>query len=88
MPIIHIGPTCARRGCAYPVWKDDLCNRCWRLAEFICKPPRLFVYEPLHGYSDDRDAVELPWARWEQEAGARGMTVADLLAKTPQGPFS
>ncbi len=37
----------------------------------------MFAYEPLHGYRDDRDAVELPWERLE-ESGGRGL--ADLFA--------
>ena len=83
MPIAYIGPTCARRGCSYPIWKDELCNRCWRLARFMEKPPALFAYEPLNGFSDARDAVELPWERWEEEAKERGIGVPDLLAERP-----
>lgn len=88
MPIAYIGPTCARRGCTYPIWKDALCNRCWRLARFIEKPPELFAYEPLNGYSDPRDAVALPWERWEQDARERGVAVADLLAERPAADSS
>ena len=44
------------------------------------KDPRLFAYEPLHGYSDERDAVALPWARWEAQARSQDRSVADLLA--------
>ncbi|HEV2769991.1 MAG TPA: hypothetical protein VGV40_07400 [Solirubrobacteraceae bacterium] len=41
----------------------------------------MFAYEPLHGYRDRRDAVELPWRRWEQEAQARGVAIADIVAE-------
>ena len=67
MPIAYTGPTCARRDCARPVWKDALCVRCWRLARLFGKDPRLFAYEPLEGWTDDRDAVALPWERLERE---------------------
>ena len=40
----------------------------------------MFAYEPLRGYRDDRDAVELPWEDWAQEASARGRGVADLFS--------
>jgi len=43
----------------------------------------MFAYEPLDRYKDDRDAVELPWERWEQEARHRGGGVADLFAGAP-----
>jgi hypothetical protein len=59
------------------------------------KDKELFAYEPLHGYSDDGDAVELPWQRWELEASARGLGLADLFAEAlpadrfgPQGGVS
>jgi hypothetical protein len=61
VPITSIGPACARRGCSFPLWKDTLCNRCWRLATMFGKDPLLFAYQPLDGYRDERDAVELPW---------------------------
>ena len=61
MPIAITGPVCARRGCTFPQWKDTLCNRCWRLAFMFGKDPLLFAYQPLDGYRDERDAVELPW---------------------------
>ena len=41
----------------------------------------MFAYEPVDGYRNDRDAVELPWERWEDEAGAQGKTVVDLIAE-------
>ncbi len=83
MPIVYSGRLCARRGCRCPVWKDLLCVYCWRLARFMGKDPRMLAYEPLHGYGDDRDAVELPWERWEREAAARGGGVVDLFAEAP-----
>ncbi len=82
MPIISSGDVCARRGCQAPAWSDRLCARCWRLARFIGKDPEMFVYEPLNGYRDERDAVELPWDAWGEEAGARGSSVADLFAES------
>jgi hypothetical protein len=78
-----VGPLCARRDCARSVFKDGLCTRCWRLARMFGKDPALFAYEPLGPYRDPRDAVELPWEEWEREAGARGVTVAELLAAPP-----
>jgi hypothetical protein len=83
MPIVHIGPTCARRGCTRPDWKDGLCSRCWRLAHLFGKDPQLFAYEPLDGYRDARDSVALPWERWEEQAAALGVALADLLARQP-----
>ena len=83
MPIVHIGSTCARRGCARPDWKDGLCSRCWRLGHLFGRDPRLFAYEPLDGYGDERDAVALPWERWEQRARAEGVPLADLIAQPP-----
>ena len=44
----------------------------------------MFAYEPLDGYRDERDAVELPWEHWEQQAGARG--VVDLFAEPAREP--
>ncbi len=41
----------------------------------------MFAYAPADGYSDDRDAVELPWSVWDQRAQARGGGVADLFAE-------
>jgi hypothetical protein len=73
VPITSIGPVCARRGCSFPLWKDTLCNRCWRLATMFGKDPLLFAYQPLDGYRDERDAVELPWE-----------ALAGLLADRPQ----
>jgi len=81
MPITLVGPLCARRGCRRPDWKDGLCHACWRLAHLFGKDPRLFAYEPLRGYADERDAVALPWARWEAQARSEGRSVADLLAQ-------
>jgi hypothetical protein len=74
-----VGQVCARRGCQRPQWKDGLCVRCWRFAELFGKDPRLLAYVPLGGYRDQRDAVELPWGEWEQEADARGVDIVDLL---------
>jgi hypothetical protein len=61
-----------------------MCHACGRLAHLFGKDPQMFAYEPLHGYRDHRDAVELPWDRWEQEARARELAVADLLAQAPE----
>ncbi|MGI8440698.1 MAG: hypothetical protein ACR2NV_11000 [Thermoleophilaceae bacterium] len=47
------------------------------------KDPHMFAYEPLHGWGHDRDAVELPWERWEQEAATSGRGVVDLFAEPP-----
>ena len=55
-------------------------------AHLFAKDVRLFAYEPLDGYRDERDAVELPWERWEQEAGARGGGVVDLFAEPSRDP--
>ena len=84
VPIVYTGSSCARRGCTRPDWKDGLCNRCWRLARMFGKDPALFAYEPLDGWRDARDAVALPWDRWEREARARGVALADLLAAAPE----
>jgi hypothetical protein len=85
VPIVFTGSTCARRGCSRPDWKDGLCSRCWRLARLFGKDPSLFAYEPLDGYADPRDAVELPWDRLEAQARARGVGIADLLGEGPAG---
>ena len=77
---MRIGPTCVRRGCERPPWKDALCCRCRRLGQLFGKDPRMFAYEPLGGYLDERDAVELPWERWQEEAGVRGRDIASLFA--------
>jgi hypothetical protein len=82
VPIAFTGSTCARRDCTRPVWSDGLCGRCWRLAKLFGKDPRMFAYEPLNGYADERDAVALPWERLEREAAARGIGVADFLASS------
>jgi hypothetical protein len=74
-----VGRVCARRGCRRPHWKDGLCNRCWRFAKLFGKDPRLLAYVPLGGYTDQRDAVQLPWDDWEREAGSRGIGLLDLL---------
>jgi len=84
--VVTSGKVCARRGCGRPIWKDALCVRCWRLCHLFGKDVRLFAYEPLDGYRDERDAVELPWERWEQEAGARGGGVVDLFAEPSRDP--
>jgi hypothetical protein len=81
VPITFVGPLCARRGCGRPHWKDGLCARCWRFAELFGKDPRMLAYKPLDGYADGRDAVELPWEQWEEEARARGVDVVDLLVE-------
>jgi hypothetical protein len=31
------------------------------------KDPRLFAYEPLHGYRHETDTVPLPWDHLEQD---------------------
>lgn len=82
VPIISSGDVCARRDCQAPVWSDRLCARCWRLARFIGKDPGMFVYEPLNGYRDERDAVELPWDAWGEEARTRGGSVADMFSES------
>ena len=83
MPIVSMGPYCARRGCRGPAWQDELCPACWRLARMFGKDPKMFAFVPLHGYADDRDAVELPWDRLGEEAEARDISVADVLAEKP-----
>jgi hypothetical protein len=85
MPITFIGPVCARPGCRRPPWKDRLCANCWRLARLFSKDVEMFAYQPLHGYRDDRDAVELPWELWERDADARGLGLAELFAEAPGG---
>ena len=45
----------------------------------------MFAYEPVDGYRDERDAVELPWEKWETEAVSRGESVVDLFTK-PEPP--
>ncbi|HWT25021.1 MAG TPA: hypothetical protein VN213_16085 [Solirubrobacteraceae bacterium] len=84
MAIHFVGPLCSRYGCSRPDWKDGLCHACWRLGRLFGKDPELFAYEPLHGYRDDRDAVPLPWDRWESDARAGVRSVTDLLAD-PRG---
>jgi hypothetical protein len=71
--------------CSRPDWTDGLCSRCWRVCRLFGRDPRLFTYEPLDGYRDERDAVGLPWERWESEARAGGASLADLLARPPDG---
>lgn len=36
------------------------------------KDKQMFAYDPPDGYRDERDAVEVPWTRWEQEIGTLG----------------
>jgi hypothetical protein len=31
------------------------------------KDPRLFAYEPLHGWSGEKDTIPLPWDRLERD---------------------
>ncbi len=81
MPLRKVGPTCARRGCPRPVLKDALCGPCWQLAHLFKRDARMFAYEPVNGYRNERDAVELPWERWETEAGAAGKSVVDLFTE-------
>ncbi len=83
MPITFIGPVCARPGCRCTIWKDRLCANCWRLARLFGKDTEMFAYQPLDGYRDERDAVELPWELWEREADTRGLGLADLFAGAP-----
>jgi hypothetical protein len=83
VPIDLVGPVCVRRGCRRPLWKDGLCNRCWRFARLFGKDPGMLAYQPLDGYHDGKDAIELPWEEWEEEARGRGVAVADLLAEKP-----
>jgi hypothetical protein len=61
MPIQFTGPVCARRGCNRPQWSDDLCARCWRFGRVFNKPPEMLAYQPLDGFRDEHDAIELPW---------------------------
>jgi hypothetical protein len=86
MPISSYGPMCERRGCRGPAWRDRLCPNCWRLGRLFGKHFALFVYEPVHGYRSDPDAVELPWDQWEQKASADGRGVAALFASAPERP--
>jgi len=81
VPIAFTGPRCLRRDCPRPDWKDGLCGRCWRLARLFGKDPGMFAHEPLNGFRDARDAPQLPWEDWERKARARGVAIADLLAK-------
>jgi hypothetical protein len=67
VPIAFTGATCARRDCPRPLWKDDLCVRCWRLGRLFGRDPGMFAYEPLNGYADAHDTVALPWDRLEGE---------------------
>ncbi|MDQ3408962.1 MAG: hypothetical protein M3469_03130 [Actinomycetota bacterium] len=78
---METGPLCARRGCRRPEWRDGLCHACWRLAVLFKKDPRMFAYKPLGEYGDERDAVELPWERWEREAHARGLNLTDVIVE-------
>jgi hypothetical protein len=84
VPIQFVGRVCARRGCTRPHYKDGLCVRCWRFAGLFGKDPRMLAYHPLDGYRGARDAIELPWEEWEEEARAQGKAVADLLAERRQ----
>lgn len=40
----------------------------------------MFTYEPLGGYRDERDAVELPRERWHEDAAAGGGDIVSLFA--------
>lgn len=44
----------------------------------------MFAYEPLDGYRDKRDAIELPWELWEKEASTRGGDIISLFADASQ----
>jgi hypothetical protein len=68
VPIRVTGEACARRGCPRPTWKDALCSRCWRLGRMFGHDPALFAFQPLDGFRDEADAVELPCERFEAEA--------------------
>ena len=46
----------------------------------------MLAYKPLDAYHGGRDAVELPWDEWEEEARARGIDVVDLLAEERRPP--
>ncbi|MBA2430322.1 MAG: hypothetical protein H0V55_11450 [Thermoleophilaceae bacterium] len=82
-PITYTGPMCARPDCSRTAWRDGLCVYCWRLAYLFGKDPKMFAYQPLQGYGDERSAVELPWEEWEREAQHRGRGLADLFAEGP-----
>jgi hypothetical protein len=47
------------------------------------KDKEMFAYEPLGGYRDGRDSVELPWDVWDREARSTGRGIADLFAEPP-----
>ena len=53
------------------------------LRSTVRKDPRMFAYELIGGY---RDAVELPWARWQEQAGAGGGDIVSLFATSPAIP--
>ncbi len=66
-----------------PAARDGLCAYCFRLARFFGKDPQLFAFEPTDAYKDERDAVELPWDQWDEDARTRGIGVADMFARRP-----
>jgi hypothetical protein len=78
MPIVSIGKTCERLGCTRPLWKDSLCNPCWRLARLFGKDPAVLVQEPLIG----KNGIALPWKEWEEKAEASGKSLADQIGET------
>ena len=86
MPIASYGPLCRRRGCRGPAWREGLCPHCWRLARLFGRDSHLFAYQPAKGYRDELDADELPWNRWEREAGEGGGGIADLFASGAESP--
>jgi len=63
MPIIAMGPVCDRRGCRKPVYEGVLCFDCWRLARMFGRDPAMFALQPLYGWRDEHDAVEVPVER-------------------------
>jgi len=82
-PITYTGPVCGRPDCHRPAWRDGVCVYCWRLAKMFGKDLKMFVYQPLRGFSDERAGVALPWEEWERQARDRGGSLADLFADAP-----
>jgi hypothetical protein len=69
VPVELVGPFCARRGCHRPLWKDDLCARCWRFGRVFNKPPELLAHQPVDGFTDEHDAPELSWDELQRFLG-------------------